>query len=194
MNPRPVLLGAAVVLLVVAGAFALLPFEAAEHRTSVEGATGTAVAGNATAELDRGVDVYVEGPAWVAGAVSHFLVGDLRAAGIDANQIERLEAADQPVLAVRVLELDASYWPVSPTASAEWRFVHTTAGNNTYVRKQLSTESGPTVTSADQRFVAEGQYTLRDDVRGVISIPAYREGIADRIAATTAENLRAAAG
>lgn len=183
----------ALVLLVVAGAFALLPFQAAEHRTTVEGASGTARVGNATADLDGPVDVYVEGPDWVAGAVSHYLVGDLRAAGVEARQVERLEDADYPILAVRVLALDASYWPVSPTASAEWRFVYATSGNATFVRSQLASEDGPLVVSNRERFVVEGEYTLRDDVRGIVSIPAYRAGIADRIAAATAEKLQAAA-
>lgn len=192
MHLRSILIAALVLLLVLSGAFALLPFQAAEHRASVQGATGTASAGDATAEFERGVDVYVEGPTWVAGAVGHYLVGDLRAAGIDARQVERLQAADRPLLAVRVLDLDASYWPVSPTATAEWRFVYATSGNATFVREQLATEHGPVVTSRSEAFVVEGEFRLQDDVRGVISIPQYRAGIADRIAATTAEKLQAA--
>lgn|GEM_PF-3458859 len=193
MNFRPVVLVGTVVLLVVAGAFALLPFQAAEHRTTVEGATGTASVGNETAALDGPVDVYVEGPDWAAGAVSHFLVGDLRAAGTRAEQVESLRNADRPLLAVRIVSLNASYWPMSPTATADWRFVYTTSGNATFVREQLATRDGPAINSSEERFVVEGQYRLRDDVRGVISIPAYRSGIADRVAATTAEKLQDAA-
>ena len=192
MNLRPVLVSVVALLVVVSGVFALLPFQAAEHRTSVEGSTGTAVAGNATAELDQPIAVYVEGPGWSAGAVSHHVVGDLRGSGYTADQAQTLEDADGPILAVRILEVDANYWPLSPTATAKWRFVYATSGNATFVREQLSTESGPVVTSDSERFVVEGQFTLQDDVRGVISIPQYREGIADRIAATTAEKLQEA--
>lgn len=193
MNFRPVVIVGTALILVVAGAFALLPFQAAEHRTTVDGATGTASVGNATAALDGPVDVYVEGPDWAAGAVSHFLVGDLRAAGVQAEQVTYLENADRPILAVRIVSLNASYWPVSPTATADWRFVYTTSGNETFIRQQLATSDGPVINSSEERFVVEGQYALRDDVRGIVSIPAYRSGIADRIAATTAETLQAAA-
>lgn len=181
-------------VVVAAGAFALLPFEAAEHHTSVEGATGTAVAGNASAHLEQPIAVYVEGPGWTAGAVSHHLVGDLRGAGYSADQVESLEDADGPILAVRVLDIDAEYRPISPTASAEWRFVYATSGNASFVREQLSTESGPVVVSDRERFIVEGQYTLQDDVSGVISVPQYRAGIADRVAGTTAEKLQEATG
>lgn len=194
MNYRPVLVTAAALAVVVAGAFALLPFQAAEHETSVEGATGRAVAGNATAELDRPVAVYVEGPTWVSSAVGHYLVGDLRAAGVDATQVERLQDTDGPLLAVRVLDLDAPYRPVSPSASARWRFVYATSGNATTVRDQLETEHGPVVTSDSERFVLEGQFSIRDDVRGVVSIPQYRAEIAERIAAHTASEVLGADG
>lgn len=193
MNLRAVLVSLLALLVVAAGAFALIPFQAAEHQTSVEGATGTAVAGNATAELDDPIAVYVEGPGWTAGAVSHHLVGDLRGAGYDADQAQSLQDTGGPILAVRILDVDADYWPLSPTGSAEWRFVYVTSGNATFVREQLSTEAGPVVVSDGERFVVEGQFTLQDGVRGVISIPQYRAGIADRIAATTAEKLQAAA-
>lgn len=193
MNLRPVAVSAVVLLVVLAGAFALLPFQAAEHETTVEGSTGRAVLNNATADFDQPVQVYVEGQGWAAGAVSHFLVGDLRAAGIQAEQAETLQNASGPILAVRLLELDAGYWPVSPTATARWRFVYVTSGNATMAREQLVTEAGPVVLAYDEQFVVEGQFTLTDDVRGVISIPQYREGIADRIASTTAERLQAAA-
>ena len=192
MNLRPVLVSVIALLVVAAGAFALIPFEVAEHQTSVDGATGTAVAGNATADLDEPIAVYVEGPGWTAGAVSHHLVGDLRAAGYTADQTRTLEDTDGPILAVRVLDVDAAYRPLSPTASAEWRFVYATSGNASFVREQLSTKDGPVVVSDRERFVVEGQYSLQDDTSGVISVPQYRGGIADRIAATTAEKLQAA--
>lgn len=179
-------------LVVAAGAFALIPFEVAEHNRSVEGATGKAVAGNATADLDQPIAVYVEGPGWSAGAVSHHLVGDLRGAGYTADQMESLEDADGPILALRVLDVDAEYRPISPTATARWRFVYASSGNATFVREQLSTEAGPVVVSNRERFVVEGQYTLQDDVGGVISVPQYRAGIADWIGATTAEKLQEA--
>lgn len=193
MNLRPVLVSVFALLVVVAGAFALIPFQAAEHQTVVEGATGTAVAGNATADIHQPIAVYVEGPGWTAGAVSHHLVGDLRGAGYTADQTESIEDADGPILAVRVIDVDAEYRPFSPTATAEWRFVYASSGNSTFVREQLSTEAGPVVVSDRERFVVEGQYSLRDDVSGVISVPQYRAGIADRIAATTAEKLQEAA-
>lgn len=193
MTLRPYVVSVAVLLVVVAGAVALLPFQAAEHQATVEGATGRAVVGNATAELEQPIQVYVEGGGWAAGAVGHHLVGDLRAADIEATRVEQLQQADGPILAVRILELDASYRPLSPTASARWRFVYATSGNASFVRTQLSTEDGPVVVSNRERFVVEGQYTLHDDVRGVISVPQYRAGIADRIASTTAEKLQSAA-
>jgi hypothetical protein len=193
VNRRPLLVSLVLLALIVTGTFALLPFQVAEHTTDVEGATGRAVAGNATAEFDRPVRVYVEGGGWAAGAVGHFLVGDLRAAGIDATQVATLEDTDGPLLAVRVLSLDAPYRPVSPSTTAEWRFVYVTSGNATMAREQLATEGGPVVLTNEERYVIEGEFTLRDNVRGVISVPQFREGIADRIAATTAERLRAAA-
>ncbi len=192
MNLRPVLVSVVALVVVAAGAFALLPFEVAEHQSSVDGATGTAVAGNATADLDQPIAVYVEGPGWTAGAVSHHLVGDLRGAGYTADQAQTLEETDGPILAVRVLDVDANYRPLSPTASAEWRFVYATSGNASFVREQLSTEDGPVVDSDRERFVVEGQFSLRDDTDGIVSVPRYRGGLADRIAATTVEKLQAA--
>ena len=193
MNLRPVLVSVIALLVVAAAAFALIPFEAAEHQSSVEGATGTAVAGNATADLDQPIAVYVEGPGWTAGAVSHHLVGDLRGAGYTADQAQTLEETDGPILAVRVLDVDTNYRPVSPTASAEWRFVYATSGNASFVREELSTKDGPVVDSDRERFVVEGQFSLRDDANGIVSVPQYRGGLADRIAATTVEKLRTAA-
>lgn len=192
MNVRPVLVSGVALLVVAAGIVALLPVELATHQTSVDGVTGSAVAPNASADFDGPVAVYVEGPGWSSNAVSHFLVGDLRAAGIDADVVSTLDAADGPVLAVRILDLDTTYRPVSPTASVRWRFVYTTTANTSYVQNQLATAGGPSVSTNETGFVVEGEYTLRDDVDGVISIPAYREAVADRVAATTAEKLLAA--
>lgn len=192
MNTRAVVIGVALIIVVTAGAFALLPFEAAEHRTNVEGSTGTAVVGNASAELEGPIAVYVEGPGWSAGAVSHFVVGGLRDAGYTADQTETLADHDGPILAVRILDLDAAYRPVSPTGTVEWRFVYATSGNASFVRDQLSTEHGPVVVSDRERFVVEGEFKLQDDVRGVVSVPAYRSGLAERVGSTTVERLRAA--
>lgn len=193
MTRRSVLLGVFILLLTVSGAFALLPYEIAEHRTTVNGSTGTAVAGNATAGLDGPVAVYVDGPGWTATAVGHYLVGDLRAAGAGASQVSTIEDSEGPLLAVRILDLDTNYQPLSPTATVRWRFVYVASGNASLAREQLATEHGPVIGSDRERFVVEGQYTLRNDVRGVITIPAYRQGIADRIASTTVEKLQAAA-
>ena len=196
MVSRRVTLGVgllAVVLLLLGVAFTTLSFQAMESRTAADASVGTAQSNDATAPLDRPLQLVVLGEGPVADRLGPALESRLSSRVVDVELADEPAAAyPGPVLVVGVNE-SLAYNPVTPRARVTLEFGFVGSGNGT-LASQFATGDQPMVLTNRDPYVVQGDVTLRDESRGVVSLPAYRAHVTDRLAEKLSTSLLDAPG
>lgn len=178
----------AVACLTVVAAFAFVPFHVGASEAATDSTVGKTVAGNATSEFDGRMHLHAAGPG--SDRVADGVATRLERAGLTVERVETLNGShDRPVLAVRVQERTVAYNPVTPSATVAWSYAYVASGNGTLASRAVRDES-LTVDSGSDRYVVDGDFTMRHRARGVYSAPGYSRLVDDRVAATTTASLR----
>jgi len=197
MVSRRVTLGVglfALALLFAGLAFATTDFHAMESNTAADVTVGTARATNTTVPLDRPLQLVVLGDGPVAAQLGPALSNGL------SPRFADIELADEPaaaypgaVLVVDVEEAGLDYDPFSPTADVVLEFAFVGSGNGTRARQFVTEDQLLVITNRD-RYVLKGDLALRDESRGIVTLPAYRKHVTERLVERLSASLLDAPG
>lgn len=195
---------AAVVMVVVASAFAFVGFGAAEHQTNVQQQVATSSTNGATMTVPAALHLYVVGPEPIRGQVEDALVTALANRRIDVQVVTDLEPTyDQPVLLVAVRNFRLAYNPVTPSAAVSLGFEYAADGNVTQFGQDGDTafdatlvddrlmrgETIPLVLDDQNTLFRGGEISVTDESSGVVSWPGYRGHILEAVGESTVGSL-----
>ncbi|WP_255196416.1 hypothetical protein [Halorarius litoreus] len=203
----PVALVVALVFTVLVGsAFSFADFGATQSATSVQSGVSTSSIGDETVDLSGGLYVFVAGDDPADREFATALVDELRARGVDAEEVTELrEQFDRPVILVghEVWRLD--YTPVRADATVDWQFLYVQSGTLTQfgsstpwdddftptrlLERLAADDFRPIILSNETTVVVDGHFTLTDETTGVLSLPHYDRHVRDAVAVATVDAL-----
>ncbi len=195
MNARSrALLASMVLLLALVFAFAVVDFRTMESRTTADSSVGTAQANNASAPVGGPIQLVVIGDGPVAERLEPALVTQLESRwGPFELAAEPASSFDGPVLVLAVRESVLRYNPVTPSARVTLDFAFVGSGNGTVARQLVSEDGGIVLTDQDP-YVVQGDIMVRDESRGLVSLPGYRSHVTERLADRFEDALTSAPG
>lgn len=167
-----------------------LDFRAATSETNI--ASDVTIASSKTAEIDLTGELYffVEEDDGLSEVLKSRLEETLHENGIQIHEIEKLENKyDGKVLMVAILKQDVSYNPFFPSANLNVLFSYSSNGNTSYFEAQKRGDSPVFIIEHSELFI-EGQQQLTDNTRGIISLRAYQNHLADEVAKDILLKLR----
>ncbi|KAF5419799.1 MAG: hypothetical protein C5S44_10070 [Candidatus Methanocomedens sp.] len=144
------------------------------------------------AEIDLTGELYffVEEDDGLSEVLKSRLEETLHENGIQIYEIEKLENKyDGKVLMVAILKQDVSYNPFFPSANLNVLFSYSSNGNTSYFEAQKRGDSPVFIIEHSELFI-EGQQQLTDNTRGIISLRAYQNHLADEVAKDILLKLR----
>jgi hypothetical protein len=192
----PVLL---VVLLVLAVSFVaavtVVDFHAMESATTADASVGTSRANDAVAPTDEPLSLVIVGEGPVADRLGEALESSLSQPWESVERVDSVAnvSGDGPVLVVGVTSTDISYNPITPSARVRADFGFVGAGNAT-LAKQFALGERPVVLTNETPYVVQGQVTIEDRSRGLVSIPGYHAHVTDRLATKLGSSISSAPG
>ncbi|MBC2699866.1 MAG: hypothetical protein HF976_00345 [ANME-2 cluster archaeon] len=145
------------------------------------------------AEIDLTGELYffVEEDDGLSEVLKSRLEETLHENGIEIHKIEKLENKyDGKVLMVAILKQDVSYNPFFPSANLNVLFSYSSNGNTSYFEAQKRGSSPVFIIREHKGLFIEGQQQLTDDSRGIISLRAYQNHLADEVAKDILLKLR----
>ena len=172
-----------------------LDFRAATSETNIASEVTIASyypASTNKAEIDLTGEVYffVEEDDGLSEVLKSRLEETLHENGIQIHEIEKLENKyDGKVLMVAILKQDVSYNPFFPSANLNVLFSYSSNGNTSYFEAQKRGDSPVFIIEHSELFI-EGQQQLTDNTRGIISLRAYQNHLADEVAKDILLKLR----
>lgn len=172
-----------------------LDFRAATSETNIASEVTIASyypASTNKAEIDLTGEVYffVEEDDGLSEVLKSRLEETLHENGIEIHKIEKLENKyDGKVLMVAILKQDVSYNPFFPSANLNVLFLYSSNGNTSYF-EALKRGNPPIYIMEHKGLFIEGQQQLTDDSRGIISLRAYQNHLADEVAKDILLKLR----
>lgn len=159
-----------------------LDFRAATSETNIASQVSTASSKKAEIDLTGELYFFVEEDDRLSEVLKSRLEETLQENGIEIHEIEKLENKyDGKVLMVAILEQDVSYNPFFPSANLNVLFSYSSNGNTSYFEAQKRGDSPVFIMEHNELFI-EGQQQLTDDTRGIISLKAYQNHLADEVA------------
>ena len=179
-------------LILVAGSFAFADFQAMESTTDASNTVSTARSNDATAPQDAPLTlgVFGEGPA--ADRFGAALASNLA----DTWTVERSESlsdTDGPILVVDVTDREIGYNPFVPSARVSAAFAFVGSGNATLAAGMVTGERPVVLTNQDP-YAVEGEVTVEDRSRGIVSWPGYQRHVTEGLAASVVRALTSAPG
>ena len=144
------------------------------------------------AEIDLTGELYlfVEKDDGLSEVLKSRLEETLQENAVEIHEIEKLEKKyDGKVLMVALLKQDVSYNPFFTSANLNVLFSYSSNGNTSYF-EALKRGDSPVYIMEHKGLFIEGQQQLTDDSRGIISLRAYQNHLADEVAKDILLKLR----
>jgi hypothetical protein len=197
MDSRRLALPLALVALVVvatAFAFVFVSFHAMESATAADTSVGTSRANDARAPTDQPLHVVVVGEGPIVDRLADDLEASLSERWASVSMAdEPIAAFDGPVYVVDLAEADVRYNPLSPSARLTAAFAFVGTGNGTKAAR-IARGDRPTVLTNETPYVVQGDVTIVDESRGIVSMPGYYDHVSARLATKLADSLASAPG
>lgn len=194
MDARRTLLVAVLLLALLTAVFAFADVRVMESETTAEASVGTSQLGDATAPVERPVQLLVLGEEPHASALGAEL------AATDSMPFQTMEQVPEPttewngsILVLSLRERSVQYNPVAPSGRVTVGFAFVGSGNVSLATGLATAETALVVTNADP-YVVQGEVTVTDRSRGLVSRPAYRSHLQSTLSEELARALGRAPG
>lgn len=169
-------------VIIISLAFLFLDFSAANSETRADSQVSIASSGKPETDLTGELYIFVEKDDGLTEVLKSRLTEELRGQGIKIFEVKSLgEKYDDKALAVATLKREISYNPFFPSADLEVLFFYSSNGNTSYFGAIKRGEVPPFIIEHKELFI-EGHLKLTDVTRGIISLRAYQNHLADEIA------------
>ena len=159
-----------------------LDFRAATSDTKIDSQVGIASSNKAEIDVTDELYFFVKEDGRLSEILKSRLEETLHENGIEIHEIEKLENKyDGKVLMVAILKQDIFYNPFFPSANLNVLFSYSSNGNTSYFEAQKRGDSPVFIIEHNELFI-KGQQQLKDNTRGIISLRAYQNHLADEVA------------
>ena len=181
-----------IIIATIASAFMFSDFKLSTSNTGINSQESTCSTGDAVIDLSEGVCLYIDGNDRLSEAISNEIEEKLRQEGKGVFRVKELENRyDYPALLVSVSSEKVSYIPFFPSARVNVVYLYSSTGETKYFNKYKDGET-PVVRFfgySNGEVLKEGELEINDFTKGIISLKAYQNHLAENVASNIIESL-----